>query len=268
VTAQNTPFGPLQRSKLPQYGRSFTIPNGGPEQRQQLVRVQADRPQDMTIYLEGLYQLAGGFPGLIATHYAVTIGCGGIALVNEDMWIPAVGKAIHYTTDRVEVVGIINGNSGVADAGTIRIAAATSPGRPSTSYRLGDWIYSLPAGSPTLLPPNNALTKTPFLIGWGRINNAGYQFTRVPQWATRMRVQAQLDPGFTLADVQVFQVDAYGDTLPLALPLQHPTAPVTTLSDWTDFQELTPNALYIGFKATAGDVLGVGKVLVQFETYS
>jgi hypothetical protein len=256
----------LQRSVPPQWGRSFTVPNlGQGEQAAQLVRITLDRPQDVVLYLDGLYQSGGGYAGRVATHYTIAVGCGGISLLNEELWVPAVGKALHYTADHVEVVARVNGQSGVSGAGElVRVAAAAALGRPSVSYRTGDFIFSL-VNPGLLIPPNNALTKSPAVIGWFSVNQTTFSFVRVPPFATRMRVQPQLNAGNANADVSVRMVDAWGDQLPTGLPLQHPTAPTTDLNDWTDFHELTPNAMYIAFYSSVGGVAGVGKVLVEFE---
>lgn len=254
-------------AKRPEWGRSFSTQQTTAAQSSQMVRLQFAKPQDVTLYLQGLYMNNAGSIGQFATKYAVTVGCGGIAIVNEDIWVPAVGRALHYTTDRIEVIGTISDSSGAAlgPGSTVRLGAGVSPGRPNVSYRTGDFLYSKSAG---LLPPANALTAPPVKLGWFSVIQTNTAWIRVPQWATRMRVTSKLDVGFTTAQVNVYEVDSFGDLVPLAVPLLHPTAPVTTLDNWTDWHVLAPNVQLVGFNAIAGGAGGVGSVLVEFEIVS
>jgi hypothetical protein len=256
-------------TKAPEWGRSFTVPVGSVEQRSQLIRVQLPQPQDVTLYLQGLLiQTASFGAAQFSTNYSITVGCGGIALVSEDVWVPAVGRALHYTTDRIDVVGVVTESSAVAIAGTIRIAAAVSLGSPNISYRVGDVAYTLPFGVPNFQPPNNALTKAPLQLGWFPVASSYYQFVRVPAWASRVRMMWDLTGGVTPDQVNVHMFDGYGDVQPVALPLQHPTAPTTTLDQWAEWQVLDQAVSYIGFRSTVGGGVEVGRVLVQFEIYS
>ena len=241
-----------------QWGRSAS--SGAGSAVVQLVRLRLAKPQDVTLYLEGQLYNDGGWIGPAPATYRISIGGGGVALEQGDVFVPAVGVARHYVTDAIDVDVQL---AATTAAGTRRVSALAALGRPVTTYRVGDYIFATVAPG-VVTPPPNSWTKTPTFSGWTGVNNATFAFFRVPTYATRVRIAVgEFGGGATAADIQVREVDWTGDTGTFQPPNPNPTAIQAVVTDYADFRPLAPQTAYLRFRC--GVVGGTARVMLTFE---
>ena len=257
-----------QQNLPPQWGRSFRqqAPNMAAT-LQQLVRAKLATPRDFTVYLRGQDSnvvIGGGFDGAaqIATNYRVSIGAGGVALEQGNVYAPAVGVARHYVSEVVDVdVELLTPtSSAILSRG---VSAVATLGRPTVSYRLGSALIT---SNVTALPPTsaiNAASRSNVFEGWvsnAAVNNT-YLWFAVPAFTTRARLHWGGLVGATAADIAVQQTNWAGNTVTEGPPSPSPIAPAQIATDFADWQELAPQTTFIRVNFAVGS----GRVAVSFE---
>jgi hypothetical protein len=190
----------------PNWGKSFS--SQGSNAENQLVRVVLSRSHDITLYLQPLRE-ADGIP-VVTVDYHVSIGSGGIAVVNS--WIPApvFGVARHFVADTIEVSVV---TPGAAPAAPRIVAANAAIGRPSDALEPGGRVGLITAVTPTRAEMASYLTKRPDTHSWVRVDpgaGAVRVLIRVPMFATHMQIQVANNTGVAAAEQVVNKVAPSG----------------------------------------------------------
>jgi hypothetical protein len=250
----------VPRKIPPQWGTSYSQIGPAGASTKQLVRVRLERPQDITVYLEGALQSdAGSFIGPVPVQYRVSIGSGGVAIEQGYVYAPAVGVARHFVADAVDV--------DVAPAALVapysrRVAAMCALGRPIESQRVGDMAFQTVAPG-VFSPPANGWSVAPASVGWTTVGNGVFSWFRVPTYATQVMMQVgEFVGGAVATDMLVREEDFSGDFGPFQPPNPNPTGIQRTVADYAAWQSIAPQTAYLRMRCNVAG--GSARVLVSW----
>lgn len=233
------------KSYQPQWGRAAVSspPNGVIEQ--QLVRLQLPHAQDVAIAFQGMRGAAEALPA----GYRVTVGSGGIALYDGQLYVPAVGLTQHYFADTVTVIGTMPAIGIVSNPR--RIAACAGLGVTRQGSQVGGFVSSIATPGNV---PNGLGTVEPSAWGWRLVATGNNALFRVPLWATSLAIQTKAISGAVAAEMQVREVSFTGGVL----------IGTRTVSDFATPQALDPSTWFIEVDCTAA--AGQFYALLSFAT--
>lgn len=229
------------------WGRSFS--SKGSNVENQLVRLVLPQAHDLTLYLQPLRESADGLPASFISNYHVTVGTGGIALVNSWIPVPVVGVVRHFVADTIDVTAVTPG----ASATSPRIVGANvAIGRPSPVLEVGVFLATIGGSSPTRAEMATFLTQS------GDANQqqiaAGINsLFRVPPYATHLEIVVTNKSAAILdTEMQVSFISPNGGT----------SAATALVSDFASPQPVPPLASLI--KITNAAALGSFRVQLYF----
>lgn len=232
----------------PQWGRSFQVPAPFQAQTHQLVRLQLPQSQDITLYLQGI-DYSGAGPQRMT--YNVSVGSGGIAIVERRVQAAALGVVRHFVADSLTVEAVLPVSPSFANGQQARIAACAALGSP---------VVSVETGSASDVPPiANSIRRTQDeAVGWFSVFFGTPQYVRVPQWATGVRI-AGVPLNFTdRTKMLVYEYDVN-----LAVSSTH-----RTLDEYGDsFTPFDLDTVWLGIYCTDAPS-SVFRALAQFEIAS
>ena len=230
-----------------QWGRSFVSTNSNVEN--QLVRVRLPQPRDVTLYLQPLRDVATGLPVSAVATYKITIGSGGIALVNT--WIPApqVGVARHFVSDAVDVTAIVTGSS------TRSIAANLALGTPYDAIEAGPNVDDNPSGvAIPVAKMQEYLTKRPSGFSWKQVDPGTDPLFRIPPFATHVQIRVRANNGAAASEMLVFHITPTGGY----------SINSTFVGDYATPQPLNPDGVLLALRCTNANPLIHYDALVTF----
>lgn len=200
--------GGRQHGNLPpsNWGKSFTSQSANAEN--QLVRVRLPHSADLTLFLQPLREQSG-LPAAATIDYRVTVGTGGIAVVQSWIPCPVFGLVRHFVADTLEVTAI---TPGAAPATPRSVAANAALGRPSAISETGSQVGNKGAASPTAAEMATYLTTRPIAHSWITVppGTAAQPLIRVPPFATHMQVEVYNPLAVADADMQLWGITPSG----------------------------------------------------------
>lgn len=201
--------GARQSHGLPpsNWGKSFTSPNVNTEN--QLVRVTLPQSRDLTLYLQPARDASNGLPEVSIVDYKVSIGTGGVAVVQTFIPCPVFGVVRHFTADVIEVSVL---TPSASPGHPTLVAANVALGRPSDVIEAGSQVGLKGVASPTPAQMASFLTIRPTAHGWITVSpgTAFQPLIRVPQFATHMQVEIYNPLAVADADMQLWGITPTG----------------------------------------------------------
>lgn len=214
----------------------------------QMVRLRLDMPTDLTLYLQGTQTDGALLPGA----FTVAAAAGGTSLINRAVIAPAVGVALHYVTDQVQVDGLFT-PQGLEALGTsvkqVRGSAAVGIGRPVLQYEHGQVLANATFNAGTelwTLPSNDPWGAPPGAGNWNGI--ASGKMMRVPPFAVRYSVAIRDlartgDPPLPTSQAHIRVYELAASSSSKAFPVAFAYAPALLN---LGFQPLDPTTTFIG----------------------
>jgi len=203
----------------------------------QLVRIQLAAPRDLTLYLSG----QTSYPDRQKQgKYVVSVGAAGQVLYNDNLFSSAVGTAMHWVADSLQVdAQMISQNS---TSFQLRMSASAGFGRPTKSYvhagSVGEFTFngtSYPVGS-------NTLGNLPILTaGWARIGDGAVW--KLPPFTQRVKVQTRAASAGSLAPATLRVAELFSSG---ARVFNDEPVP-------SDFFSISTDAYMLGLYNTAGN---------------
>lgn len=227
------------------WGRSFVSANS--EVENQLVRVRLPQPRDLTLYLQPLRQADTGLPTSAVVTYRVTIGSGGIALVNAWIPTPQVGLARHFVADAIDVTAVVPG------VNRRSVAANVAIGTPYEAVEPAAYMGFEPIGAVLTARLPEFLTARGQSFTWRQIDPGNDYFFRIPPFATHFQIRTRLNNGAAAGEMQVFSVGPTGGVGAVGL-----------VSDFSLVTPLEPNAVMLSLRCTNANPLTHYDALVTF----
>lgn len=241
----NTRLPTKARQVAPQWGRSaVATPPNGPV-AQQLVRLELPHAQDVAVAFQGRRDSTSYLPA----QYRVTVGAGGIALFDGQLYVPAVGMVQHFVADHVDVIGMLPA-SGIA-GDPKRIGACVALAQTRENQQIGGLVTRIPVPGSVGLDLANI---EPTSWGWTRIETANNALFRVPLWATSLQIAAKGIVATLPAEMVVREVSSTGGVL----------VATRTVADYASGQPLDPQTWFIEVDCTAA--AGIFYAILNFTT--
>jgi hypothetical protein len=232
----------------PQWGRSLTLKAPFGDQTTQSVRLHFKEPRDVTAYLEGQSSVQNSWAKRMS--YRVSVGLGGISVVEGTIVTPAVGCARHWVADTIQIDALVSAYA-VSDGSVVRTAAGAGYGTPYVSYEAGGFCGTLPDSVSQVYATIPSINTEPSYYGF--VHVSGNSLFRVPAFGARARITTVQD---VTTDMRVQFVTGPGQILE-ELPA----------SAFADFQPIDPNAWWIVVRNTAV-VGGAFDVMVTLEKFT